>query len=450
MTDDLDALRAALKSAPAAEPEAKARAMALAMENFDRLHADAQGSADGARSSQDRPKGAAPLTGVRRMLTFLTSRPALATTTSIAALAIGVAVILPVADLRLPSGSMPVEATRTEAPRPTVAATPAPAEDAVADGAPGALDAPAQANAKTAAPASMAGSPEQEATASAVASEPALAPPPMTAFGTIEALPAAPPVAMEEALAMDDARQRSESDVALDQFAEPMVAPPPEMMQAQPPETTEAYANEPPNPVKVTAEEPVSTFSIDVDTASWAVDPVDAEHGRAADPPIGTGRGDGELFPLRLPRTHARAGLCDQCCRHGDALEPGHPAGDHRHPGRAACGKRPPAPEPRLPDRHLWLDGGRQQAAASEAVAGADAVGTPARGSGGDCHLCRIGRAGAAADRRRRPGDDPGGARQPRGRRLHRRGGGVGTGLPGGRRDESGRRGQPHPSGHGR
>jgi Ca-activated chloride channel homolog len=85
VTDDLDALRAALKSAPAAEPEAKARAMALAMENFDRLHDDAQGSADGARSSQDRPKGAAPLTGVRRMLTFLTSRPALATTTSIAA-----------------------------------------------------------------------------------------------------------------------------------------------------------------------------------------------------------------------------------------------------------------------------------------------------------------------------------------------------------------------------
>jgi Ca-activated chloride channel family protein len=76
---------------------------------------------------------------------------------------------------------------------------------------------------------------------------------------------------MEEALALDDARQRSESDAALDQTAEPMVAPLPEMMQALPPETTEAYANEPPNPVKVTADEPVSTFSIDVDTASWSV-----------------------------------------------------------------------------------------------------------------------------------------------------------------------------------
>lgn len=34
---------------------------------------------------------------------------------------------------------------------------------------------------------------------------------------------------------------------------------------------SEAYANEDPNPVKVVAEDPVSTFSIDVDTASYAV-----------------------------------------------------------------------------------------------------------------------------------------------------------------------------------
>ena len=34
---------------------------------------------------------------------------------------------------------------------------------------------------------------------------------------------------------------------------------------------TEAYANAEENPLKVTAETPVSTFSIDVDTASYAV-----------------------------------------------------------------------------------------------------------------------------------------------------------------------------------
>ena len=64
MTDELDDLRRALKAAPAPDADAKARAMQLAMENFDRL----QGSTDPARSSEDRPSEAAPLNGVRRML----------------------------------------------------------------------------------------------------------------------------------------------------------------------------------------------------------------------------------------------------------------------------------------------------------------------------------------------------------------------------------------------
>lgn len=34
---------------------------------------------------------------------------------------------------------------------------------------------------------------------------------------------------------------------------------------------TETYANEAPNPLKIASEEPVSTFSIDVDTASWSL-----------------------------------------------------------------------------------------------------------------------------------------------------------------------------------
>ena len=33
----------------------------------------------------------------------------------------------------------------------------------------------------------------------------------------------------------------------------------------------ETFANAAPNPIKVTAEDPVSTFSTDVDTASWSV-----------------------------------------------------------------------------------------------------------------------------------------------------------------------------------
>jgi Ca-activated chloride channel family protein len=260
VTDDLDALRAALKSAPAAEPEAKARAMALAMENFDRLHDDAQGSVDGARSSQDRPKGAAPLTGVRRMLTFLTSRPALATTTSIAALAIGVAVILPVADLRLPSGSTSPEASRTETPKPDATAPTATVGKAVPDGT---LD-------ETTDP----GRTSEQDASSMAAAEPAPeagAAPLSDIAAATEAMPASPPMAMEEALVMDESRMRSEGEIGLDFLAEPALAPMPEIVRPEPSENTASYAKEAPNPVKVTAEEPVSTFSIDVDTASWAV-----------------------------------------------------------------------------------------------------------------------------------------------------------------------------------
>ena len=108
MSDDLDDLRAALKAAPAPDGEAKVRAMALAMENFARLNDSLQGSTDASRSSEDRTK-AAPLNGVRRMFQYLTSRPALAATTSVAALLLGVAVILPVADLRIGKPTVVVE-----------------------------------------------------------------------------------------------------------------------------------------------------------------------------------------------------------------------------------------------------------------------------------------------------------------------------------------------------
>lgn len=215
MTDDFDALRRGLHAAPAPEAEAKDRAMRLAMENFDRL----QGSTDPARSSKDRPTEADSLNGVRRMIGYLTSRPALALTTSAAALLIGVAVILPVTDLRLPGRSKPPMAT-ADAPAPMATAdAPAPMEEAVA-----------------------------EATADLALDAPAVA--------------AAPPA---------DGRLRMALPEGAMPAVEPMAAPLPDLAQAQRIDASEAYANAAPNPVKVTAEEPVSTFSIDVDTASWAV-----------------------------------------------------------------------------------------------------------------------------------------------------------------------------------
>lgn len=249
MTDELDALRRGLQSAPAPDTASKARAMALAMENFDRLEGRHQGSADPARSSEARPTGAAPLNGVRRMLTYLTSRPALAMTTSAAALVIGVAVILPVADLRQP------------APQPRA-------------------EAPAESPAEITAEAPKTAAPEGGATSSVAMAEPEIRAEPMATPGMmadaelIEEAPAELAADLSSDLAAPASRERALAPPAPETLGylpvEPAIAALPDLRQPQL-GTTETYASEAANPVKVTAEEPVSTFSIDVDTASWAV-----------------------------------------------------------------------------------------------------------------------------------------------------------------------------------
>jgi Ca-activated chloride channel homolog len=303
MTDDLDDLRKMLKAAPAADADAKTRAMALAMENFDRL----QGSTDATRSSEDRPTEAAPLNGVRRMLKFLTSRPALAMTTSAAALLIGVAVILPVTDLRTGPTDTPVE---TAKPKVTEAdpASPDTGDVTVVTEAnntpPGTMDTSPlpKANPETA-EADLDQATGNDLASSVATAEPAppttepmadaLVEPEPEAEVTMlaeEALPAAPAANGGEIELSDSARMGitqgmegdAEARLRLEApaeaivgtlgyvTAEPVIAPVPDLVQPQP-EDTEAYATEAPNPVKVTAEEPVSTFSIDVDTASYGV-----------------------------------------------------------------------------------------------------------------------------------------------------------------------------------
>ena len=300
MTDDLDDLRRALKAAPPPDADAKARAMKLAMENFDRL----QGSTEAPRSSEDRPR-AVPLNGVRRMFHYLTSRPALAATTSVAALIIGVAVILPVTDLRIGQPTL-VETPKTEptppvepladAAQPEVALT---TEGSTGGEASSVADAgevvvaeannpdQSQTGAMESSPApksrdeasdalarSMENAPADVAVASLPEPEPTIeaeAP-----AGAAEEVDGSTSGAIDSLLgeATDsEPRLRAEAKMAGDGTlgylpASPGVAP--DVMPA-PVENTEAYASEAPNPVKVTAEEPVSTFSIDVDTASYAV-----------------------------------------------------------------------------------------------------------------------------------------------------------------------------------
>ncbi len=271
MTNDFDDLKTALGSVPAPSQDAKSRAMALAMENFDRF----QGSQAPARSSEDRQSPAAALNGVRRMLTFLTSRPALAATTSVAALVIGVAVILPVADLRI---SQPGVTSTQPAAAEVPVAKATEAEMTPDDLAPENL---ARADvAEPSASVAAAGQPATEPLTDALASADTgqagtVAPAAAPEGGLALADPVAPGIAEADVADEEaDVRLRAEAAPEGDALGYVAAAPAVTVPDAPSPalaETTEAYANEAPNPVKVTAEDPVSTFSIDVDTASYGV-----------------------------------------------------------------------------------------------------------------------------------------------------------------------------------
>ena len=208
--DDLSDLKSAMQAAtPKPDAQRRAENLARTMENFDAL----QGSRNGARhTTVQAPKGRA--TGVWQMLTnILGSKGGLTATTAL--VACGVLVMTPQGQdlLRAPMGP---RMTLTEAP---VAMPPAPVmeeKSVVEDRA-------------------MAAAPEMMETLAM--------PAPM-----VMADQAAPAMALSRA-----APQGFEAELFV-----------PELPQVD-------YANAPSNPLKVTAESPVSTFSIDVDTASYAM-----------------------------------------------------------------------------------------------------------------------------------------------------------------------------------
>ncbi len=247
MTDDLDALRAALKAAPAPDPAARAATIAQAMEIYDRV----QGS-----TAPPRPKTArnspGVLAGVRAMLQSLTARANMRTglglTTSLAALCVGVVVTWP-----LITGDTPLPPAPTEAPQPDLTVLqdgqPTPANSRSAQQ-PEPLQQDPQLQRKAApmpAPTAPVASADQGAMAEALTAAPTLAAPEMAA--TYDSL----------TLRAQDPAPRAEAD-------------------------SEAYANAPTNPVQITAETPVSTFSIDVDTASYALARSSLTAGQLPDP----------------------------------------------------------------------------------------------------------------------------------------------------------------------
>ncbi len=298
MTDDLDALKAALRATPAPSATAKAAAMKLAMENFDRL----QGSTDAPRPNQDRPKQAGFLKGVFAMLNSLTSRQALAATTSVAALCLGVVLVLPLSQSLPPNAPVIVD-SRIDSGSAALAdggATKTPDGDA-------AVAIPPNSKMAAAGEAEVAPAPQEPVLAEPLMEDaveqdqrPATLPPaaiadselapPIVATEMADTMLAKPAAPAEGAFGGVVSRLRVDNGVAntgaaADALAAaPMAEAPFDQALMPMVENTEAFASAPANPVKVTTEEPVSTLSIDVDTASYAVVRSSLAAGQLPDP----------------------------------------------------------------------------------------------------------------------------------------------------------------------
>ncbi|MCO6384439.1 VWA domain-containing protein [Oceanicola sp. 502str15] len=263
MTDEFDKLKAALQSAPPApEAQAKARAMALAMQAFDDEREEnaaiRQGLANGPRLTPEGPRKAGLMQGVREMFSKLSTKAGLAATTGIVAAGLAAVVIIP----QMQNGGGPEAITVSETPAPkervqapvrqdVASADETRADDGAASG--GASEA-VEELAESEAPM------EADAMADVAAAEPAPAP-----SGTPR-----PAATVRKRAAIGD------QNGALGGIAgvtRPMPVPPPpsDGGYVQPEPDTEAFPEAEQNPVKVASEEPVSTFSIDVDTASYSV-----------------------------------------------------------------------------------------------------------------------------------------------------------------------------------
>jgi Ca-activated chloride channel homolog len=241
---DLAALKAALKAAPDANAKAKAEALSRAMIAFENLGPLSQGSAAQTRSNQDRPIGAGIVNGVRLMLNALKLKPFLAATTSAAALAVGVFVLLP--NTQTPRVDLPVLADAPKAPQ-------APVQD--------------ERTAKPMVDQAL----TRDETPSVAEAAPVLEAPPEAEIGA-DAMPAPLPAPAPSRALAPLAKTRS---LVLPQGGAGMLAsgavqPMDDALVLNPAENTEAFANAPANALKITAQEPVSTFSIDVDTASYS------------------------------------------------------------------------------------------------------------------------------------------------------------------------------------
>jgi len=262
--DDLADLKSALGTAtPRPDPEARAANLRLAQANFEKIHMPSQGSANPSRLMSERPRGGV-WQGVKEMLNTITTKGGLTVTTAL--VACGFLFLSPQGQ----------ELWRANAP---VINNPEPEADPVIDQTPEADDAAlANQTAQQESPVvalpgtdgqaltdNRSETPQEEAPLAEAAAE-------MTASeGGAPPMPAT--VAPTEQ-ALTRRLSPATNGLNLDGMVMGGIVAPAPMVDGgfiQPLPDTEAFANAADNPLKITAEAPVSTFSIDVDTASYAV-----------------------------------------------------------------------------------------------------------------------------------------------------------------------------------
>ncbi|MEO0830177.1 MAG: VWA domain-containing protein, partial [Pseudomonadota bacterium] len=251
MTDDLDQLRAALRDQPEPEASRKAEHLNRAMAAFEEFHDAAKETLSPARPTSDRPIWGRVTEGLGHMLQSFSSKAGLMATSGLVAASLGAIVYLGI----VPVGLDTFDRRISMEPEPSAPLTPAPAlkreqRFSLPDEA---ADAVAPAFAIT-------GNVEVESVGGAQLSNnqaPSL-------NDQLQGLALSEAPLGEAEMSAKSARrvQRTSRETLL------------LGTDVQPPShasTTEAFANEAPNPLKITVEEPVSTFSVDVDTASYAV-----------------------------------------------------------------------------------------------------------------------------------------------------------------------------------
>ena len=242
MSDDLNDLKKLMDAAtPQPDGDARAKNIALAKKNF----ANLQGSRDELRLTSDRPRKGF-ISGVKNMLNLMTSRAGL--TASTALIAVGLVAFTPIGEGLVNPGTFN-ESRELQGLIPSTATpSPAPAVRQLADDSAGVVE-----DFMMVAPEPQI---EREQSADTALSNAA----PATAQTLSRTRKAAPAAGALQGLIVAE-----EAPVLTQRFDQSLdnVSP------TEP--NTETFANEKPNPVKVTTESPVSTFSIDVDTAAYSV-----------------------------------------------------------------------------------------------------------------------------------------------------------------------------------